>query len=266
MPERIERQEGRHLFGQNPQGYDDSRPEYPEWIFAHLRDRGALVPGTVTLEIGAGSGRATRHLLAYGANPLTIVEPDERFAVLLDAATSKSPAPCTLIQQSFEDAELPDNRFDLVAAATSFHWIEPMAGLGKIKGVLKDDGVAALFWNVLQDPDKEDPFHDATQNLLADLAVSPSGAPDAVPYPLDRHARRAEAHASGFDNVEYLESKWTLVLDAKRVGKLYEGFSSLQRLDAASRTALLAALMEIANTQFSGTVERNITSCLYVLS
>jgi hypothetical protein len=83
MPDHIDRQEGRRLFGLNPQRYDEARPDYPPWIYQHLREIGALVEDTATLEIGAGSGRATRRLLEYGANPLTIIEPDERFAPLL---------------------------------------------------------------------------------------------------------------------------------------------------------------------------------------
>ena len=266
MPDAIDRQEGRRLFGLNPQGYEDSRPDYPDWIWERLRDQGALVPGAGTLEIGAGSGRATRRLLAHGADPLTIVEPDDRFGPMLEAATCDHTAQCRVIHQSFEDVELHDAQFDLVAAATSFHWVTPVAGLQKVKRVLKDEGIAALFWNVLQALGVADEFHDATQGLLSSLAGSPSGAPNTLPYALDRQAREADARASGFERVEYFESIWTLELDTHQVGKLYEGFSSIQRLDEPSRTTLLTELMEIAEKQFNGRVERNVTSCLYVLS
>src|SRR6476620_8956743 len=129
MPEHIQLNEGRQLFGLNPQGYEDARPDYPMWIFDHLLERGALVDGTPTLEIGAGTGKATRRLLEYGANPLTIVEPDIRFAPLLGAVTDASPAKCHIVHDSFEDAVLSDNQFDLIVAATAFHWIEPTSGL-----------------------------------------------------------------------------------------------------------------------------------------
>src|SRR5215204_5203672 len=131
MPEQINLNEGRQLFGLNPQGYEDARPEYPVWIVDHLRERGALVDGTPTLEIGAGTGKATRWLLEYGANPLTIVEPDERFAAMLGKAANASQANCRVIHDSFEDVTLSDNQFDLIAAATAFHWIESTMGLRK---------------------------------------------------------------------------------------------------------------------------------------
>jgi SAM-dependent methyltransferase len=250
----------------NPQGYEDARPEYPVWIFDHLRERGVLIYGTPTLEIGAGTGKATRRLLEYGANPLTIVEPDARFAALLGTVADASPATCHVIHDSFEDVVLADHQFDLIAAATAFHWIEPTAGLRKIKRLLRRDGVVALFWNVLGDLNKEDHFHDATQRVLAPLAVGPSEKPDAVPFALDRGARQAEAEAAGFTKTDYRESRWSFVLNTDAVGKLYESFSHIQRLDTDSRAKLLDELMTIADTQFNGRVVRNITSCLYVFS
>jgi SAM-dependent methyltransferase len=265
VPEHIDRAEGRRLFGLDPQGYDASRPEYPAWIFERLCDVGALRAGASTLEIGAGSGRASRELLARGADPLTMLEPDPRFAESLEALAEEYEAACRVIQHSFEDADLPTGHFDLVVAATAFHWVEQGSGLRKIRRILANGGRAALFWNVLQDLDKADLFHAATQQVLSGLAISPSGAPNSLPFALDRVAREADLRGAGFE-VEYTESKWTLVLDTERVGKLYEGFSPIQRLEARARAEILAELVAIADEQFGGRVERNITSCLYLLA
>jgi SAM-dependent methyltransferase len=263
MPERIDRTEGRHLFGLNPQRYDTSRPDYPHWIFERLRAGGALHVDAAVLEIGAGSGRATRQLLTFGANPLTVIEPDVRFGPLLRSVMAKSAAETHLLACSFEDASLADDQFDLVAAATSFHWLEPLPALRSIRRLLKAGGTVALFWNVLADLDRPDAFHDATQALLSPLAVSPSGAPGTLPFALDRQAREADFSAAGFDAIEHHQSKSTFVIDTAGVGRLYEGFSHIQRLDAAARTMLLDRLMHIAETQFNGRVERYVTSCLY---
>lgn len=266
MSEQIDLNEGRRLFGLNPLGYEDARPDYPIWIFDHLRARGALVDGTATLEIGAGTGKATRRLLAYGASPLTIVEPDRRFSALLGEIVHDATGRCRVVYESFEDVVLSDSQFGLVVAATAFHWIEPISGLRKIRRLLRAGGCAALFWNVLRDVDKEDLFHDATHSLLAPLAVGPSESRDSVPFALDRTAREAEAVAAGFDDTEYLESRWSIVLTTEQIGKLYESFSHIQRLEVDARAKLLDELMTIADTQFDGKVVRNITSCLYVFS
>jgi hypothetical protein len=76
---------------------------------------GALRSNTSTLEIGAGNGLATRRLLDFGANPLTIVEPDKRFSPLLTSIAKLYKADLRFIEASFEDAELPRSHYDLVA-------------------------------------------------------------------------------------------------------------------------------------------------------
>jgi len=265
MPEIMDRREGRRLFGLNPEGYEDARPPYPEAIYRFLIEHHALARDTVALEIGAGSGLATRRLIEFGASPITVIEPDERFAPLLTKLRDTTRADLRLLSCAFEDAPLAPRSFDLVAAATSYHWLDPDVALAKIAEVLKPGGYAALWWNVFGDAARADPFHDATLPLFGDQAISPSGAPDAVPFALDRVAREAEFERSGkFDSVAYAETRWTLVLDTARVGRLYEGFSHIQRMPQADREALLQRLMEVAQTQFGGRVERNMTSPVYL--
>ncbi|TNF88406.1 MAG: class I SAM-dependent methyltransferase, partial [Gammaproteobacteria bacterium] len=144
--ELIERSEGRRLFGADPAGYDRGRPDYPDWIFDSLVAAGALYAGANTLEIGPGSGLATRHLLERGASPITLIEPDERLGERLRQALAGADAAGSVLESSFETAALPEAHFDLVAAATAFHWIDPAAGLTKIRHILKPEGTAALFW------------------------------------------------------------------------------------------------------------------------
>jgi SAM-dependent methyltransferase len=260
----IDPSEGRALFGLNPEGYDAVRPDYPAWIYQRLRDTGALADGSATLEIGAGSGLATRQLLVHGANPLTLIEPDARFAPLLQSIIDDSNAHCRLIGQSFEDAPLDDASFDLVASATSFHWVDQRMGLRKIYSLLRPGGYIALWWNVFQILDKQDAFHEATHELLAQLATSPSGVAGAMPFALDRVQRESALGAAGFMEIEYIESRWALTLSTRQVGTLYEGFSSIQRLPGNERRRILDELMNISDARFDGRVERNMTTCLYL--
>ncbi len=265
MPEFIDRSEGRRLFGRDPAAYGEVRPDYPPALYRFLRERGAIGPGTATLEIGAGPGLATRRLIELGAEPLTVVEPDPRFAASLAALSARSGRPLRVIGVAFEDAQLATAQFDLVAAATAFHWLDPDAALAKIADVLAPGGFVALWWNVLGDLDREDPFHDATQALLADCAVSPGGAPGAVPFALDRAARGAEfARCGAFGAVEYAEWRWQFSLGSEGIAKLYAGFSHIARMPSDARERLLAQLVDIAERRFGGRVERNVTSPIYL--
>ena len=265
MAKKIDKSEGRYLFGHDPAGYDAARPRYPQWIFDTLLDAGALYPGAATLEIGPGTGLATVHLLTHGVNPLVLVEPDPRFEAALITAVKPFNVGCEYYFQTFEQTTLASEQFDLIVCATAFHWLDAVPALKKAKLSLKPGGSIALIWNVLQDLEKEDLFHNATQTLLNALATSPSGAPNTLPYALNVEARRSDALAAGFSSVTYQESKWTHTITTEQVGHLYAGFSQIQRLENSERQQLLSALMKIADDKFNGRVERNITSCLYVI-
>jgi SAM-dependent methyltransferase len=265
MSELIQEHEGRALFGADPAGYAAIRPPYPEAIYALMRELGALRPGVATLEIGAGSGLATRRLLELGADPLTALEPDVRFAPLLHVIAGAYPASFQLLHASFEEAELPERAYDLVAAATSFHWVRPELRVVKAARVLRPGGHLAIWWNVFGDPAREDPFHEATTHILGSLARSPSDEVLELPFALDVAARRAEILASGaFEEPHHAALPWSLRLTSAQVGALYGTFSHINRLPAERRATILSQLMEIAEREFGGLVVRNMVSTIYV--
>jgi SAM-dependent methyltransferase len=265
MPGNIDILEGRDLFGSDPHNYHEIRPPYPEFVYKFLVKTGALRCNASTLEIGAGSGLATRRLLEFGANPLTVVEPDARFLPLLEGAAHRYSAEFRCIHAAFEEAELPRDHYDLVAAATSFHWVQRSIGLAKVAEILKPGGFAALWWNVFGDNEREDPFHEATRAILQSLSSSPSDPPGAVPYALDAPARLRDFFNTGqFETPEYMAQRWTFVLNTAQVGALYATFSSISRLSEEQRKPILSELMEVAEHQFAGRVERNMVSPVYV--
>ncbi len=257
--------EGRGLFGQAAQAYDQVRPPYPEAYFSLLVNQGVLFPGCATLEIGAGSGLATHRLLALGANPLTVIEPDRGFGELLSKIEQASSGALHLLPCTFEEAELANRAFDLVVIATAFHWLDPQVRVAKIARLLKQHGSVVLLWNIFGDLAKHDDFHEATKHLLVHLVPSPSGAPEKLPFALDRAAREAEFIGGGdFALSTFLETHWTLTLNPNQVRSLYSGFSSIARLPDEERLPLLERLAAIADVQFGGKVIRNMTSPMYI--
>ncbi|MEM9623531.1 MAG: class I SAM-dependent methyltransferase [Pseudomonadota bacterium] len=257
--------EGRHAFGGNASGYHRSRPDYPAWVFDVLTREGVVGPRTATLEIGAGSGQATRKLIELGAAPLTLIEPDTRFASFLDEICATAGPDCRVIYEALEEADLTDSAFDLVFLATSFHWLNPQTRVQNLAAATRPGGYVVLVWQVFQDLYRPDLFHEATRELLAPLAASPSGQPDSLPFALDSAARIGEFLGSDlFELVLHAESHWALTLDAAGVRMLYEGFSGVSRLADEPRTRLLDQLEGIARRDFADVVTRNITTPLYV--
>ena len=133
-PVGLDRAEGRRLYGRDPSGYDAGRPDYPSGLYDVLEDRCRARADARVLEIGPGTGRVTRRLLALGAK-VTAVEPNADIASwLADRLTSPD---LQVIVAPFEDAGLPTASFDLAVAATSFHWVQPDPGLVELRRVLR---------------------------------------------------------------------------------------------------------------------------------
>lgn len=185
-------------FGTNPAGYHEARPPYPEAVWQVLRERAGLVPGIDILEIGAGTGLATAQLLAHEPRRLVVAEPDDRLANFLRAGMGDRRL--QVVNESFEDVELPPSSFDLVACATAFHWLDAEPALRRVHHLLRPGGSVALWWNVFGNSVGADPFHEATEPLFAGKRSNPSaGGPGRVPHALDAAARLGELKDTNFE-------------------------------------------------------------------
>ncbi len=259
---KLDRRFGREAFGNDPANYHRGRPPYPRATWTALRERAGLKAGIDILEIGAGSGLATRTLLGHRPRRLVAVEPDGRLADYLRASIDD--ARLDIVTAPFETADLEPASFDLVAAATAFHWLDPINSLKKIHDLLRPGGAIALWWNVFGDAGRPDAFHDETLHLFANSPSSPSsGDAERLPHGLDAEARVGELAATGFtaDAPQFLP--WTLTLDPPAVRRLYATFSNVTALPSVERGALLDALEDIAASRFGGHVERIMTTAIY---
>ncbi|WP_027152810.1 methyltransferase domain-containing protein [Mesorhizobium sp. WSM2561] len=258
----IEKEKGRAAFGLDPAGYHQARPDYPEWVFEILRSRCGLGEGTSTFEIGAGTGKATRRMLESGANPLVAIEPDARLAGFLEEKAG-SPA-LRVVNSAFEDAVLARSSFDLGTSATAFHWVNEADALQRIVDALRVGGWWAPFWNIFGDPDRDDPFHEATKVLLSDGPANPSNSDSSnLEFGADKVARLAALEAAqAFDMIGVQASTWSIELDPDQTMQLYSSYSNVTL--RPDRERVIGEIGRIAQDEFGGRVTRNMTTILYV--
>jgi len=121
--------------------YDRYRPPYPADLFTTLIREAHLVEGDLAIEVGAGTGLATRPLVESG---LTVhaVEPAIELAKL---AEEKLDRQATFINNRFEDCPLP-RPVRLVAAFNAWHWVDPTVALDRAADLLEPEGSLALVW------------------------------------------------------------------------------------------------------------------------
>jgi SAM-dependent methyltransferase len=253
------RSEARRLYGLDPAAYDEGRPEYPERVYEVLSQRCGLGPGANVLEIGPGTGRVTRRLLALGAR-VVAVEPDRALATHL--AKTMGGDTLELIVGSFEEAHLPDFGFDLAVAAMSFHWVDQNAGLPKLGQSVRPGGWVAVWWTVFADPTRPDPFHEATRELLGDAA--PGSALDRPQFELDVDQRLLDlADRAGLVDTQGELIRWTVRMDTSQIRALYASMIQILRRAETEQQRLLNTLVAIAYEQFGGVVERPFVTALY---
>ena len=261
MGPRVPREEGRRLFGSDPAAYDLARPGHAGRVYEALVERCGLVPRTRVLEIGPGTGQATRRLLELGASPLVAVEPDPSLAAYMRASLG---AEVDVRETTLEEARLPGAAFDLAAAASSFHWIDEAVGLARIAAALRPGGWLAMWWTLFGEGGAPDAFISATTPLLEDVGSSPSrGAEGGPPHALDLDARSAALESAGFEEIDTEVVRWQVSWDTNGIRALYGTFSPIARLEHARREEILDEIARIARDDFGGRVDRTLVTSLY---
>jgi SAM-dependent methyltransferase len=132
----------RLVFGEVAEDYERHRPDYPDALMDELVAIAGVKSGDPALEIGAGTGKATRRLLDRGLD-VTSLEPDPAMAAV---ARQQAPA-ATFVVSGFEDWPLVPDHFAVVVAAQSWHWVDDEIGPRKAAGALRPGGWIALIWN-----------------------------------------------------------------------------------------------------------------------
>lgn len=224
-------------------------------------ERCGLAQGSSVLEVGPGTGQATRRLLTLGASSLVLIEPNPALAAYLEESLGAS---LVVYGLALEDAELPPASFELAVAASSLHWVDESVGLSKLFDALRPGGWIATWWTLFGDGGPPDAFMQAIDPLLEGLDRSPTSGEDGRPsYALDTEARIAALEAAGFESPEHELIRWSANWDTTGIRDLYATFSPIARLDDERRATILGEIARIAEQNFGGHVERTLRTSIY---
>jgi SAM-dependent methyltransferase len=215
--------------------YEAARPSYPTELFDDLVELAGLKPGDRLLEIGCATGKATRVLLERGFSVVCV----EMGAQLAEhARRNLIGLPVEIHVVPFEEWEGEHGAFDLVYAATAWHWVDPEIRYRKAHEVLRPGGHLA-FWSARHAfPAGFDPFFTEIQEVYDAIGEShpgewPPPPPDEIPD--DHH----EIESSGlFEDVQVRRYVWETLYTADDYIALLNTFSGHIAMEPAKRERL----------------------------
>ncbi|MGO9757206.1 MAG: class I SAM-dependent methyltransferase [Roseiarcus sp.] len=239
--------------------YAAVRPEYPDALFDDLAAFAGLGSGDEVLEVGCGAGQATLgfarrgcRMLALEPGPAMIEAARERLAAFPDVR---------FMQTTFEAWPPQPAAYKLVAAAQSWHWVDPQIRFVKAASTLQADGALAVFGNVLMSI--VSPLREAFARVYAREAPHLEGKRSGDWYLPDGPFAAMFEQSGLFSAVAHSGYPWSRDCDASGYANLMRTWSEIQLLEPAPRERLLAGLAEAIDAQ-GGAFELRYEAHLYV--
>jgi SAM-dependent methyltransferase len=247
----------RQSFDNVPDVYHEIRPSYPPALFADLF---ALLPARpLVLEVGPGTGQATRDLLRRGAI-VTAVEIGPAMATKLREVLPTTDL--SVLVGDFEQLPRDRARFDVVFSATAYHWIAPAQQLDRPAKLLTAGGVVAIVDLIQVDDPADRGFFAAAQPIYDRYGEGHTGPPAPkrsaadpdIHAPLDRDPRFTDVRVHRYD--------WDRTYTAAQYRKLMLSYSGTQTMEPAARTGLLDDMEAFVRDQFDDRVTRPLVATL----
>jgi SAM-dependent methyltransferase len=251
--------------------YARARPSYPAEIFADLAELAELRPEARLVEIGCGTGQATRPLAERGY-AITCVELDGEAAALArrNLAGLRN---VEIVNADFEAWRPEHGGYDAVVAFSSFHWIAPDRRYRIAAELLRRSGKLVVVSLVHVLPDGGDPFFgDVADDYVAVLGedaremltIGRPPHPDAVAALSDRVVGE-ELEASGaFRLIGTRRAFWDVTYPCDGYIDLLMTVSTYRRLEPALRERLFARLRQRIGARPGARVRVRYMALLYV--
>jgi SAM-dependent methyltransferase len=200
-----------------------------------------LLPAGATdiLEIGAGTGVLTR-LLAGRVTHVVAVEPDDRMrAVLASRDTGVD-----IVEGRAEEIPAASSSFDVVIAASAWHWVDEERAVPEVARVLRPGGRLSLVWS---GPDRS---VDWMRSLWAGgIVFSPDEQADVDARRRRRHVVNLDgAGPSPFGEPETTLFRWTTPMTKADLVALSTTYSAVITMEATARRHHLEAMTHYLDT------------------
>jgi SAM-dependent methyltransferase len=169
-----------------------------------------------------------------------------------------------VIETRFEDWEPDEAHFDMVFAATAWHWVEPAVRYSRAAAVLRPAGYLAVWAAIHVVPVDGDPFFDEIQDVYDEIG---EGLPSrwVTPRPGELPDDSHEIEASGyFEVLEVRQYDWETALDAESYIDLLNTFSGHIAMAQWQRDRLYGEIRRRLAQREDGRLRRHWGGVLHV--
>jgi SAM-dependent methyltransferase len=243
--------------------YQQARPEYPEQLYDDLVEATEITAGDQLLEVGCATGKATLPL-ARRAFRITCIEIGAELVASARRNLAGFPN-VQIVQGDFETWRPPSGaRFDLVFAATVWHWIDPATRYRLAWTLLRRGGHLA-FWGAAQVvPEGGDTFFAEIQDVYDEIGEALPE--DAIwPRPGELPDSRGEIQRSGlFEAVAVRHYDWEAVYNADEYIRLLDTFSGHISMESWQRERLYGEIRRRLAERANGRLRRHWGAVLHV--
>lgn len=248
----------RKTFDQVAKLYNEIRPRYPDALFSALIKATSLAPKAKLLEIGPGTGQATKSLAALGFDITGV----ELGAALSDVATYelRQYPNVRIVNAAFEDIELPASTFDLVFAATAFHWIKPELRFLKPHQILNHQGYLGIIHTHHISDEQGDVFFETSQSIYDRYNFTDTDREPSLPKAGDIKPDEMDERLFQF---AYFQSFPVIITySAKEFSKLLNTYSNHLVASKQVRDNFLSEIEDLINEKFNGSIDKHFLMSL----
>jgi SAM-dependent methyltransferase len=241
--------------------YQRARPDYPAALFDRLVAVTGIAPPARLLEVGCATGKATLPLAERGFR-ITCIEPGQALAAA--ARENLAAFDIEVLNLTFESFDGRPSTFDLVFAATAWHWLDPATRYGRAARFLQPGGHLAIWDAGHVIPVDGDPFFEDLQDIYDEIGEGlPAGVETPRPGQLDTLVD--EITATGlFEVIEASQWDWETIYDAEGYIDLLNTFSGHIAMQAWQRDRLYSEVRRRVAARPDGTLRRHWGGVLHI--
>jgi SAM-dependent methyltransferase len=244
-------------FNEDAVAYDAVRPSYPAAMFDTLFEMLPARPHII--EVGPGTGQATKDLLARGAT-VHAIEIGAAMAAKLQSNLPSDRLEVTI--GDFETTNLRSANADGVFSATAYHWISRQAQTDRPAAVLRPGGVVAIVDLIQVDSPDDEGFFTACQPIYERYGQGHSGPPAPTREGADPAIRLVLEADRRFRSAEVRRWDWNQTYTASGYRQLMLSYSGTQMMNEPDRSRLVDDMEQFIREQFDGSVTRPLVVTL----